>query len=242
MSVFNLFFLKVFLNQVFDLSNLQSIFAFEAYESTFWETAYATPSGQDLSYAHNDALHLTCVNKLAIDATLELLYDLIKEEDPNVLVKEKMSQSFGYSYMLLQLSLKCLSLQVFPVPLLSFIFKSFLSLNHVECLLRNTMLREHIHLRSKLCTTHTLALSIFSRLSVSSNRLASSPLATIVTHLLLQLVFDVVFLEETLDGFEVIELRLGFQLGFPDRIYRVYIEEFRPLSHIDKLHVIIIGL
>ena len=122
MSVFNLFFLKVFLNQVFDLSNLEPIFAFEANESTFRETAYATPGGQDLSYAHNDALHLACVNKLAVDATLELLNDLIKEDDLNVLVEEKMSQSFGNSYMLLQLSLKCLSLQVLHVPLLSFIF------------------------------------------------------------------------------------------------------------------------
>ena len=101
MSVFNLFFLKVFLNQVFDLSNLEPIFAFEANESTFRETSYATPGGQDLTYAHYDALHLACVNKLAVDATLELLNDLIKEDDLNVLVEEKMSQSFGNSYMLL---------------------------------------------------------------------------------------------------------------------------------------------
>lgn len=169
MSVFNLFFLKVFLNRVFDLSNLEPIFAFEAYESTFRETAYATPGWQDLSNAHDDALHLACVNKLAVDATLELLYDLIKEDDLNVLVKEKMSQGFGNSYMLLQLSLKCLSLQVLHVPLLSFVFKSFLSLNHVEGLLRNAMLREHLHLRFKLFTTDTLALSIFDRITISSN-------------------------------------------------------------------------
>ena len=86
LSVFKLFFLKVFLNHVFDLSNL--LFALEAYKVTLRERVYAAPVGQDLTNAHNDALHLGWVNKLAVDATLELLNDLIKVDNLYVLVKE----------------------------------------------------------------------------------------------------------------------------------------------------------
>ena len=76
----------MFLNHVFDLSNL--LFALDAYKVTLREAVYAAPIGQDLTNAHNDALHLGRVNKLAVDATLELLNDLIKVDDLNVLVEE----------------------------------------------------------------------------------------------------------------------------------------------------------
>ena len=66
------------------------------------------------------------------------------------------------------------------------------------------MLREHFHLRFALFYTYSLAHSIVNRFTASSNRGTSSPLATIVAHFLLQLVLDVVLLEKTLNGFEVI--------------------------------------
>ena len=103
------------------------------------------------------------------------------------------------------------------------------------------MLREHFHLRFKLFTADTLACSIFKRISCSSNRCTSAPLAIIVTHFLLQLVFNVVFLEEVPDGFEIIELWFGFQLGFSNLFYIIDIKELGPVGHIDQLHVIIVG-
>ena len=57
-----------------------------------------------------------------MNAILELLDHLCKVEDSNIFVDKELAQSFGYSGMLLELSLFRLALEVLLVALASLIF------------------------------------------------------------------------------------------------------------------------
>ena len=110
------------LNHLLDSTDLIPFSAFKAHNRAARHCHNPHPPGQNARHTANNSFHLARVNKLTVNAILELLDHLCKVEDSNIFVDKELAQSFGYSGMLLELSLFRLALEVLLVALASLIF------------------------------------------------------------------------------------------------------------------------
>lgn len=74
-------FLKMLLYRLLDLSDLEPVFAIETNDVTLRESKDSAPPGQNSCDTSNDALHLSSVNELTVDAVLKLFNDFVEEEN-----------------------------------------------------------------------------------------------------------------------------------------------------------------
>ena len=130
------------LDGLFDLSDLESIFPIAADHYGLGQGTDAAPVGQDLAETANDALHLGRLNELTEDAGLEQLDDLIKLQNPGFLLHKEAAHGIGHPEVLLDFSLVSRHLECLLVPLLGLVLKLLLSRDEVECLHRDTVLRQ----------------------------------------------------------------------------------------------------
>ena len=74
-------FLKMLLYRLLDLSDLVPVFSIEAHDVTFRKSEDSAPPRQNSCDTANDALHLSNVNELPVDAVLKLFNDFVEEEN-----------------------------------------------------------------------------------------------------------------------------------------------------------------
>ena len=117
------------LNRLLDSTDLISFSALQSHDYTSRHGHNPDPSWQNARNATNDSLHFASVDKLTVNAILELLDHLGKVQNSNIFVDKELAQSFGHPGVLLELSLLGLALKVLLVALASLIFQPLFRLN-----------------------------------------------------------------------------------------------------------------
>ena len=99
-------FFEVPLNNLLNRANLEPFTALHAHKHTFVHGHYPDPLVQNTWNWGNDALHFDCIDELAENAILELIYHLVQVEYAHIFVHKKLPESLCHSYVLLELSLR----------------------------------------------------------------------------------------------------------------------------------------
>lgn len=143
--------LKVICDYLFDLSNLPLLLSWALQDRSSWDNLDSTPGWQNFGNAHNEPFHLTRVNEWAMKAILNLFNDICEQMNFWALFHDQLPQDLSDTQMLLKLPLFFLLFQCCRVSAPRFIFQPLLGLNHVECLLRNAMLRKTVKVLLAVC-------------------------------------------------------------------------------------------